>query len=55
MTIETWLQGAAAEAHLRGLSELQPLLRALAQATRALREADFNDSPLAEQKAAPRL
>ena len=43
MTIDTWLQAALADADRRGLPELKPLLEALAQFTRALRAADFND------------
>ena len=34
---------AIADAERRGLPELKPLLEGLAQATRALRAADFND------------
>jgi hypothetical protein len=41
MTIEEWLKDAVADAERRGLPELKPLLEGLAQATRALREADF--------------
>jgi hypothetical protein len=43
MTIESWLQAAIADAERRGLSELKPILEALARSTRALRDADFND------------
>ncbi len=43
MTIEAWLQAAIADAERRGLPALKPLLEGLARATRALREADFND------------
>lgn len=43
MTIEAWLEAALADAERRGLPELKPLLEALAQATRALRAADFNE------------
>jgi len=43
MTIDAWLQAAIADAEKRGLSELKSLLEGLAQATRALRRADFND------------
>ena len=42
MTIESWLQAALADAERRALSDLKPLLDALARATRLLREADFN-------------
>lgn len=41
MTIEQWLKAAIANAEQRGLPELAPLLEGLAQATRALRAADF--------------
>jgi hypothetical protein len=43
MTIEAWLHAAVADAEKRGLSELKSLLEGLAQSTRALRLADFND------------
>jgi hypothetical protein len=43
MTIESWLQAAIADAEKRGLPALKPLLEGLAQATRMLRRADFND------------
>ena len=43
MTIEDWLDCALADADHRGLPELKPLLGTLARATRALRDADFND------------
>ncbi len=42
MTIDTWLKAAIADAERRGLPELKPLLENLAQATQALRKADFN-------------
>jgi hypothetical protein len=42
MTIDAWLEAAVKDADARGLKELKPLLEALAQATRALRAADFN-------------
>jgi hypothetical protein len=41
MTIDEWLRAAIADAERRGLPELKPLLEGLAQATRALREADL--------------
>ena len=44
MTIDAWLRAAIADAEGRGLAELQPLLEALARATKALRSADFNDN-----------
>jgi hypothetical protein len=43
MTIDVWLRAAIADAEKRGLPELKPLLEGLAQSTRALRLADFND------------
>ena len=43
MTIDAWLQAAIADAEKRGIPELKPLLEGLARATRALRDADFND------------
>ena len=51
MTIETWLQNAVADAERRGLPELKPILEALAKATTALRDADFNVSASNEQRA----
>jgi hypothetical protein len=44
MTIEAWLQAAIADAERRGLPELAPLLEALAQATRTLRQGHFTGS-----------
>ena len=44
MTIDAWLRAAISDAERRGLPELKPLLEALAQATRALRDADFNEN-----------
>lgn len=41
MTVDDWLNAAIADAERRGLPELKPLLEGLAQATRALRDADF--------------
>jgi len=43
MTIDDWLERACADADRRELPELKPLLTALAQATRVLRAADWND------------
>lgn len=42
--LEAWLERALADAAARGLPELEPLLRGLAQSTAALRAADWNDS-----------
>ena len=44
MTIDAWLQACIADAERRGLPQLAPLLETLAQATRALREGDFNET-----------
>jgi hypothetical protein len=41
MTLQDWLRAAQADAERRGLADLQPLLETLAQATAALREAEF--------------
>jgi hypothetical protein len=43
MTVDAWLRAAVSDAERRGLSELKPLLEALARATQSLRAADFND------------
>lgn len=48
MTIDAWLQSSIADATRRRLPELTPLLEALAQATRALRSADFNVDPTSQ-------
>jgi hypothetical protein len=42
MTIADWLAVACADADRRGLADLKPLLVALADATRALREAGWD-------------
>lgn len=42
--VDSWLQAAVADADRRGLPDLKPLLEGLAQATRALRAADFNET-----------
>jgi hypothetical protein len=41
MNVDEWLRAAVADAERRGLPQLKPLLHALAEATRALREAGF--------------
>jgi len=46
MEVDAWLKHALADADERGLAELGPLLESLARATRALRIADWNVSPL---------
>jgi hypothetical protein len=43
MTIDDWLESACADADRRGLEELKPLLVSLADATRALRDADWDE------------
>jgi hypothetical protein len=43
VTLDRWLLAAREDAERRGLPELLPLLKALADATRALRAADWND------------
>ena len=45
MDIQSWLDAAIADAKRRGLPELEPLLRALAKSTEALRRADFAEQP----------
>jgi hypothetical protein len=45
MHVDDWLKAVEADAARRGLEELRPLLETLAQATRALRTADWNDDP----------
>jgi hypothetical protein len=42
MTIKTWLEAAVRDAERRGLIELKPMLEALANATSALRAAEWN-------------
>jgi hypothetical protein len=41
--VTAWLEDAIADAERRGLPELRPLLENLAQATAALRAADWNE------------
>jgi hypothetical protein len=41
MTIEDWLAGACADADRRGIPDLKPLLASLADATRTLRDTDW--------------
>ena len=43
VTMDAWLKAAIADATDRGLPELKPLLESFAQATAALRAADFRD------------
>lgn len=44
MTVDAWLELAVADTERRGLPEMKPLLEGLAQATRTLRRAAFNDN-----------
>jgi len=43
MTVQSWLEAALADAEARGLADLRPLLRSLAEATALLRRADWNE------------
>jgi len=43
-SVERWLRASIEDAERRGLPELKPLLEGLAQATVALRAADWNDT-----------
>jgi hypothetical protein len=52
MTVDAWLQSAITDAERRGLPELKPALETLARATKALRAADFNQSPIISHRAA---
>ena len=54
MTLDNWLQVAIADAQRRGLPALEPVLEALARATKALRAADFNDRADGRQPSAIR-
>ncbi len=55
MNVDTWLESACADADRRGVPELKPLLTTLAQATRALRAADWNDNAGTGPASAPDL
>ncbi len=46
--VAAWLEDALADAGRRNLPELKPLLESLAQATAALRAADWNDDAAGE-------
>jgi hypothetical protein len=48
MDIEVWLDAAVTDARRRGLPDVEPLLEALARATRQLRAARFDDLPADE-------
>ena len=43
MKVQSWLETALADAEARGLVDLKPLLRTLADATTLLRRADWNE------------
>jgi hypothetical protein len=43
MEVQTWLESALADVEARGLIDLRPLLRDLANATALLRGADWNE------------
>jgi hypothetical protein len=43
-SVDAWLAAAVADAERRGLPELKPMLETLANATRALRKANFSGS-----------
>ena len=45
MDIDSWLAAAIADAQRRGLPELEPLLKSLAEMTRTLRAAEFDQVP----------
>ena len=53
MTIDHWLEAACADADRRGLPELKPLLASLAEATRALRSADWEEAERAADETEP--
>jgi hypothetical protein len=44
MTIDDWLASACADADRRGLADLKPLLASLADATKALRRAAWDEA-----------
>jgi hypothetical protein len=53
MTIGDWLEASCADADRRGIPELKPLLASLAEATKALRSADWEEAGRAADEAAP--
>lgn len=55
VTIKMWLDGAVQDAERRGLVALRPLLESLAQATSALRTADWNADAAGEDSREPRV
>jgi aspartyl-tRNA(Asn)/glutamyl-tRNA(Gln) amidotransferase subunit A len=55
VTLDRWLAAARADAARRGLADLEPLLDTLAEATRALRAADWNARADAPEAGEPPL
>jgi hypothetical protein len=53
VTIKAWLDNSVQDAERRGLAALRPLLESLAQATSALRAADWNDDAAGESHDVP--
>ena len=53
MTGDDWLGAAKADARRRELPQLEPLLKALAAATRALRAAEWNQHAAMRPRADP--
>jgi hypothetical protein len=53
VTNNDWLTAAKADAGRRGLPQLEPLLKALAAATRALRAAEWNQHAAMRPRADP--
>lgn len=50
MTVEDWLTSACADADRRGMPDLRPLLASLADATRELRSAGWDDGAILPAK-----
>jgi hypothetical protein len=48
--VRAWLESAEADADRRGLPDLKPVLRLFAQATAALRAADWNGLTLPDDE-----
>jgi hypothetical protein len=53
MTIEVWLANACADAERRGLVDLTPLLESLAESTKALRGAGWDEAGRSPAAPAP--
>ncbi len=45
MTVDEWIEACRRDAERRGLPELVAMLDTLAEATRRLRSAEWNDEP----------